>query len=113
VPESPQEDRSVCRTCGHEEAHHIPDHPLPKVGVCGAYSSPLIGRTGAQRLRDDPVGFIRRNAETGLILIRQEDGWLAIHRDETVPQLAYHYADIGGWDILTDRFLPLRVHRVQ
>lgn len=72
----------------------------------------MDGNATAQRLTDDPVGFIRRSVETGMVLIRQEDGWLAIHKNETVPLLAYHYTHIGGWDTATDRFPPIRVHRV-
>jgi hypothetical protein len=66
-----------------------------------------------QRLSDDPIGFIRRSVHTGTILIRQEDGWIAISKNETVPQLAYHYTDIGGWNTATDRFLPIYLHRVE
>lgn len=72
----------------------------------------MDGNATAQRLTDDPVGFIRRSVDTGTVLIRQHDGWLAIHQNETVPQLAYHYTDIGGWDTASDRFVPIRVHYV-
>lgn len=67
----------------------------------------MDGNATDYRLADDPPGFIRVAVGTGTILIRQEDGWLAIYKNQ---DCAYHYRDIGGWNAASDRFLPIEIY---